>query len=86
MLNSNNRIVPLDCEPRHVVKKEARLSASAAENLALALERELEPIIRECIRDAVRDSARQLARDLRKRLDADLPLMIREAIDQTQHS
>jgi hypothetical protein len=53
-----------------------------AESLALALEEQLNPIIKEAIRDAVKDSARRLARDLRSRMEAELALMIREAVDQ----
>lgn len=61
------------------------VSADKAEKLAQALETELRPIIKEAIRDAVRDGARRLARDLRKRLDDELGLMIREAVDDALH-
>ena len=53
-----------------------------AESLALALEQQLNPIIKEAIRDAVKDGARRLARDLRTRMEAELALMVREAVDQ----
>lgn len=53
-----------------------------AESLALALEKQLDPIIKEAIRDAVKDGARRLARDLRTRMEAELALMVREAVDQ----
>ena len=53
-----------------------------AESLALALEQQLNPIIKEAIRDAGKDGARRLARDLRARMEAELALMVREAVDQ----
>lgn len=61
------------------------LDAEYAELLAQALERQLDPIVKDIIRDAVRDSARRMARDMRKRLDAELSLMIREAVDAATH-
>jgi hypothetical protein len=57
-------------------------NSANAEILALALERQLDPIIKDAIREAVKDGARRLARDLRARLEAELALMIREAVDQ----
>lgn len=65
---------------------EALLDANRAEHLAQLLESQLHPIIKEAIRDAVKDSARRLARDLRKRLDAELSLMVREAVDDAIHA
>ena len=64
----------------------ALLDHGRAEMLAQALEEQMRPIIKEAIRDAVRDSARRLARDLRNRLDAEMSLMIREAVDGAIHA
>ncbi len=64
----------------------AMLDAEKAEQLAQALEEQLHPIIKEAIRDAVKDGARRLARDLRARLDAELSLMVREAIDDVMYN
>lgn len=58
------------------------IQSAHAESLALALEQQLNPIIKEAIRDAVKDAARRLARDLRTRMEDELALMVREAVDQ----
>ena len=65
--------------------EEALLDPTHAELLAQSLEEQLRPIIKDAVRDAVRDSARRLARDLRNRLDAEMSLMIREAVDGAVH-
>lgn len=64
----------------------AVLDPERAELLAQSLEEQMSPIIKEAIRDAVKDGARRLARDLRKRLDDELALMVREAVDDAIHN
>ena len=78
----NMAVTPLKTRSR---ESAAALDEGQAERLAQMLEEELNPIIQEAIRDAVTDGARRLARDMRKRLDAELSLMIREAVDQARY-
>lgn len=72
--------------PMQEAEKDALVDPARAERLAQLLEEQLQPIIKEAIRDAVKDSARRLARDLRRRLDAELSLMVREAVDDAVHA
>lgn len=71
---------------QHGVDENPLVSGPRVEQLARLLEEQLQPIIKEAIRDAVKDSARRLARDLHQRLDAELSLMVREAVDEAVHA
>ena len=86
MLKKKMGIPPLsDAVTESGETEEALLDPTHAELLAQSLEEQLRPIIKDAVRDAVRDSARRLARDLRNRLDAEMSLMIREAVDGAVH-